>query len=644
MNSDIQSQFINYINEKKTHNPIYRDICDIIDNNLSDDCIQKVDDYVNKELNNLKDLKIEINLYSIIDEIENFLKILITVDIFKLLGLSDIVDKYILQILSFFKNINSMKTYKNKIIEFVSNNNIFFGFERYLLYECDDDFERFIIKIIAESTQLVRYEITKQKSTIYSGILLLSLTNINNKIIYLLKKKELEFLKKYFLSEFSIIQKNIINKIPSENTNYDILSKIYYKNEFNLWCEYNNFIYSQLIVVWILIEIYFKSSFFDNMLIHTYLLLIFYRSNKYVNEQKNIKKYSIIDGNIQNKNTDIFKNINIIKSENMSEIEATKIVDNIESLLLCMFENNIKIHKTINEFRSVFYNKNLYSKYFLNLFINYNEAIDLKLEILRKLIEISLENIEIFKVEQIENKFIYDTFLKYEDNNQIMNVNLYSDSEILYKLENLSFAYYNNYIIKDVNCIIPKNKWISLYGNSGCGKTTFINLLIKNIEPLTGTISYMGVYPMFTYESIKKDISYVTSIPELFDESILYNITYSLKNPKSEEVINTINKYMILFKLDKYKENLDTTNIKFLSTGEKQRLQIIRLILIDKPIWLLDELTSNINNELEIIILEELKRIQVKKNKSVIHITHNLENLEFCDYKMYIKHSSIYIA
>jgi ABC-type bacteriocin/lantibiotic exporter with double-glycine peptidase domain len=328
----------------------------------------------------------------------------------------------------------------------------------------------------------------------------------------------------------------------------------------------------------------------------------------------------------------------------MSEIEATKIVDNIESLLLCMFENNIKIHKTINEFRSVFYNKNLYSKYFLNLFINYNEAIDLKLEILRKLIEISLENIEIFKVEQIENKFIYDTFLKYEDNNQIMNVNLYSDSEILYKLENLSFAYYNNYIIKDVNCIIPKNKWISLYGNSGCGKTTFINLLIKNIEPLTGTISYMGVYPMFTYESIKKDISYVTSIPELFDESILYNITYSLKNPKSEEVINTINKYMILFKLDKYKENLDTTNIKFLSTGEKQRLQIIRLILIDKPIWLLDELTSNINNELEIIILEELKRIQVKKNKSVIHITHNLENLEFCDYKMYIKHSSIYIA
>jgi len=101
--------------------------------------------------------------------------------------------------------------------------------------------------------------------------------------------------------------------------------------------------------------------------------------------------------------------------------------------------------------------------------------------------------------------------------------------------------------------------------------------------------------------------------------------------------------YIELFELSKYKNNLDAP-IKPLSTGEKQRCKIIYLLLHNKPIWLLDEITSNVNEELETIILTELKRIQQEEKKLVIHITHGSLNVKYSDYKMSIKNCDISIV
>ena len=100
--------------------------------------------------------------------------------------------------------------------------------------------------------------------------------------------------------------------------------------------------------------------------------------------------------------------------------------------------------------------------------------------------------------------------------------------------------------------------------------------------------------------------------------------------------------YLEEFKLEKYKDRLEE-NISNLSTGEKQRVKIIRLILHDKPIWVIDEITSNIDNDLEHAILKKLKDIQLSKQKSVIHISHNLENVAFANYKMYIRDYQIFL-
>ena len=157
----------------------------------------------------------------------------------------------------------------------------------------------------------------------------------------------------------------------------------------------------------------------------------------------------------------------------------------------------------------------------------------------------------------------------------------------------------------------------------------------------------MGEYSDYEYTNIRDSVSFVNTDPDIFNNTILYNVTYGLKELENEivmeKVIEKINYYLELFDLSMYKNNLDK-HIDSLSTGQKQRIKIIRCILHDKDIWILDEITSNIDNELEKVILKELKKIQIEKNKSVIHITHNLENISFSDEKMYIRNYNIYRA
>ena len=136
-------------------------------------------------------------------------------------------------------------------------------------------------------------------------------------------------------------------------------------------------------------------------------------------------------------------------------------------------------------------------------------------------------------------------------------------------------------------------------------------------------------------------MSFVNPSSDIFNETIMYNLTYGV-DKHNEEMYKTMYYYLYYFKLEKYVDRLQE-NIGNLSTGEKQRIKIIRLILHDKPIWIIDEITSNVDNDTEKIILQKLKEIQIEKKKSVIHITHNLENIAFSDTKMYIKDYKIFI-
>ena len=130
---------------------------------------------------------------------------------------------------------------------------------------------------------------------------------------------------------------------------------------------------------------------------------------------------------------------------------------------------------------------------------------------------------------------------------------------------------------------------------------------VKELEPDLAIIKYMGLYPNYKYTDLSKNISYVTACPEVFENTIKYNILYGIDNSEDKEIQDKMKHYIKLFGLDICDLN---DNVNTLSTGQKQRL-----ILHDRPIMILDEITSNIiSSKMEKIILEEIRKIQKYKN------------------------------
>lgn len=128
---------------------------------------------------------------------------------------------------------------------------------------------------------------------------------------------------------------------------------------------------------------------------------------------------------------------------------------------------------------------------------------------------------------------------------------------------------------------------------------------------------------------------------DLFEDNVLlYNLTYGLRVVTDVE-LQKINYYLKMFDMSNFVDKLETIKVSLLSSGQKQKVRIIRLILVDKPIWILDEVTSNIDDKMEFIILNELKRIQKENGKSIICITHNKDLFSISDVKMHIENYNI---
>jgi ABC-type bacteriocin/lantibiotic exporter with double-glycine peptidase domain len=182
---------------------------------------------------------------------------------------------------------------------------------------------------------------------------------------------------------------------------------------------------------------------------------------------------------------------------------------------------------------------------------------------------------------------------------------------------------------------IPANKWVYFQGNSGTGKTTFIQLLLKMIA--NDDISFFQ-HSKYDMKSIRNSLLFMKSTGDIFErESIEYNISFGIPNPS----VDMIEYYFKLFELGSYQDVKDR-EIGLMSTGEKQRIRIIHSILYvmfdpNKRILIFDEITSNIDESTEQNILDELKRLQIKHNLSVIHISHRSSHCRLCDYLMTIK-------
>ena len=190
------------------------------------------------------------------------------------------------------------------------------------------------------------------------------------------------------------------------------------------------------------------------------------------------------------------------------------------------------------------------------------------------------------------------------------------------KISDLSFARGNQLILKNINIEIRPSEILLVKGANGKGKTTLLSCIANLLEPLSGSITYFS----------EKIDSAITSKNFTFwgeenygieDFSIIKNIHYWLNannaSPKEENIKKTISN--IYGSID-IKKKFST-----LSYGQKRKIKILLLMLIDKPVWILDDPYNGLDNE-TIHRLNEIILLKRRGNGMIIIASHQHPKIE----------------
>ena len=215
------------------------------------------------------------------------------------------------------------------------------------------------------------------------------------------------------------------------------------------------------------------------------------------------------------------------------------------------------------------------------------------------------------------------------------------NTELLIK--DVTFSYDNNRdVLNNITMVFPKVGMTSIVGESGCGKSTIVNLLLGAYHPKSGSI-LVGNTPIehLSRENYYSHLSVVSYNTYIFNESIRKNFQMVKENVSDNEMYHALKKVNLY---DFVLENggLDKTiseDASNISGGQKQRLALALHLVSDSDIYIFDEATSNIDIESETIIMANIK--ELSKSKSVIVISHRLENVVPSDLIYYMEKGEI---
>lgn len=168
---------------------------------------------------------------------------------------------------------------------------------------------------------------------------------------------------------------------------------------------------------------------------------------------------------------------------------------------------------------------------------------------------------------------------------------------------------------------IPEHKINCIVGQSGSGKTTLMRMLNKLISPDAGTILFEGKN-LFNIDSVelRRKVVMLPQAPILFDGSIRENLQIGLKFAEKNEATEAV--MLEVLKVVHLNKSLDE-NADKLSGGEKQRLSLGRIILLNPDVFLLDEPSSALDEDTEQLIIKAVVEYSKKNNKTVIMVTHS---------------------
>ena len=206
--------------------------------------------------------------------------------------------------------------------------------------------------------------------------------------------------------------------------------------------------------------------------------------------------------------------------------------------------------------------------------------------------------------------------------------------------KNVSFSYYkntkkeSNFVLRGVNFKINKGSKIGIFGVSGSGKSTFLDLFMGLISPQSGEILIDGKKIKNIKSSWQKIIGCVPQDVFILDDTIKRNVAFGLKDPAID--VEKVKKAIELANLDEFLKNskfgLETLLGEAgsrLSGGQRQRIGIARALYNEPDILILDEATNALDVQTEKKIVNEI--FLKKEDKTIIFVSHNRDNLIFCD-------------
>ena len=227
------------------------------------------------------------------------------------------------------------------------------------------------------------------------------------------------------------------------------------------------------------------------------------------------------------------------------------------------------------------------------------------------------------------------------DNNlsQKERTEFYKNASVNIEFKDVSFSYGERKILQDVNFKINAGEKIAIVGENGSGKTTLINLLLRFIKPTNGTIDICNLdISKIGIEQYRELFGVVTQSPTLFDATIADNLTLFDKYLLSDNILSSpLLKFVKL--LDKGLESRVGNKSSFLSGGEKQKIVLVRAIIANKKILVLDEPTSNYDKDSEELFNEMIKT--GNRNQIFIVITHEPSIIKSVDKILHVNNSSV---
>ncbi|HEY9190162.1 MAG TPA: ABC transporter transmembrane domain-containing protein [Sulfurovum sp.] len=207
-----------------------------------------------------------------------------------------------------------------------------------------------------------------------------------------------------------------------------------------------------------------------------------------------------------------------------------------------------------------------------------------------------------------------------------------TDTIEMITFENVSLEYGDTPALKHITLQAKKGESIALVGDSGAGKSSLVNLLVRFYDPSSGEILINGTdHKAFSLTSLHRKISYVTQSIYIFNDTIAANVAYgeTIDEARVTEVLEKAHAMEFINKLDEGIHTMLSESGGNLSGGQRQRIALARALYKNPDILILDEATSALDNKSEALIQQALH--ELKPEMITFTVAHRLSTIEDAD-------------